>query len=65
MMVNKFDFNGQWRYTPTPKPGAPSTWQWSWNYDGTHSPKNKKAKPQYLKISFTHGFDGKEKLTVK
>ncbi len=65
MTMNKIDFNGQWRYLPVSKPDSASTWQWTWNYDGMHTPKNKKAKPQYLKINFTHGFDGKETLTVK
>ena len=64
-MVNKLEFNGNWRYLPAVKPDAPTTWQWSWNYDGTHASKFKNGKPQYLKITFTHGFDGKEKLVVK
>ena len=63
-LVEKREFNGTWRYLPVVKPDA-TTWQWSWNYDGNHAPKFKKGKPQYLKINFTHGFDGKEKLTVK
>ena len=64
-MVDKREFNGNWRYVPTVKPDAPAIWQWTWSYDGTHAPKFKNGKPQYLKINFTHGFDGKEKLVVK
>ncbi|MBR4222448.1 MAG: hypothetical protein IKR81_14905, partial [Victivallales bacterium] len=63
--LDKLEFNGSWRYVPALKPGAPTTWQWTWSYDGTHASKFKNGKPQYLKISFIHGFDGKEKLTVK
>ena len=63
-MVNKLEFNGQWRYTTALKPNE-KAWQWSWSYEGMHSPKYKKGKPQYLKINLTHGFDNKEKLTVK